>query len=373
MEPARRPPQVTYAALAVIVASLVLLVSAFQQISSLHTLDTRTSVERLIGDEPGGLGLGVEDWLRILKIAGMISGACAAAAVILGWQALQRSRAARMVLLVIAAPLVLTGLAVGPLFAVAVAVAVVVLWLPAANAWFEGRPQTRTDAMSEAPPPPDPYGQPGQPGQPGQSGQPTPQPYGQPYGQGPQYGAPYNPYAQQQPYAPYSGAPGAPGVPDRRPGTVTAAAVITIVLSALTAALGLLLALVGSNMAQDMMDELDKRGYDTSDFTAHELAVGFAVMGAVIAVVALAAIVTAIFVLRRSNAARIMLTVMAGLCIAVSLVGIASGGSALTLAGAIAVIVLLYRRSSNAWFATRPGRQQPYPTYPPQPPTWPQG
>lgn len=362
-----RPPQVTYAAWAVIAGSLVLLVSAFQQISTLHSLDTRTAVEKLIGDQPGGLGIGVEDWLRILKAAGMISGACAAAAAILGWQALQRSRTARIVLLVVTVPLVITGLAIGPLYAIAVAAAVIVLWLPTANAWFDGRPQATMATMSEAPPPPssDPYGHPAgaQP-----SGQ--PQPYGQPYG-APQYGAPDNPYAPPQPHPPYGGAP---DVPDRRPGAVTAAAVITIVLSALTALLGLLVALVGSNMAQDMMDELDKRGYDTSDFTTHELAVGFAIIGTVIAVFALAAIIAAVFVLRRSNTARIVLTVLSALCIAVSLVGITSGGSLLSLVGAIVVIVLLYRRRSNAWFAARRGQgQPPYPSYPPQPPTWPQG
>ena len=92
-----RPPQVTVAGLAIVAGSLVLLLGAFEQISSLHTLDTRQAVEQLISDQPNGLGLTVTDWLQALKIIGMVTGACAAAAAILGWQALQRSRTARLV------------------------------------------------------------------------------------------------------------------------------------------------------------------------------------------------------------------------------------------------------------------------------------
>jgi hypothetical protein len=365
-----RPPQVTLAGLAVIVGSLVLLISAFEQVSTLHSLDTRRSIEQLIGDQPSGLGFGVEDWLRLLKVAGMIAGASAAAAAILGWQALQRSRAARIVLIVIAVPLVLAGLAIGPFSALLVAVAVIMLWLPAANAWFDGRPDARMASMSEAPPPPGPS-EPSsseQAGTSAPSGQPSPPPpYGAPYGQPgysqhPGYGA-----APQQPGYPAYGA--AASVPDRRPGTVTAAAVITIVLSSLSILGGVLIAVVGATMAQDMEDELDKRGYDTGGITTHEFVVGLSVLGVVMALVSLAALIAAIFVLRRSAAARIVLTVMSALCIAVSLVGIASGGSVVTLVGAIVVIVLLYRRPSNAWFAA--GRQQPTP--PSYPPTWPQG
>ena len=146
-----RPQQVTFAGLAVIGGSLVLLVAAFDQISTLHSLDTRNAVEQLISGEPSGLGITVEGWLRILKIVGMITGACAAAAAILGWQTLQRSRPARVVLSVVAAPMVIAGLAIEPLFAVVVAVAVVFLWLPAANAWFDPEQRAKRPAAPAVP------------------------------------------------------------------------------------------------------------------------------------------------------------------------------------------------------------------------------
>ncbi|HEU4568892.1 MAG TPA: hypothetical protein VFR99_12725, partial [Marmoricola sp.] len=119
---------------------------------------------------------------------------------------------------------------------------------------------------------------------------------------------------------------------------------------------------------QDTIDELSKRGYDTSGFTAHELATGFVVFGSSLAVVGIAAILAAVFVLRRSRGARIVLTALSAITIALSLVGIASVLSLITLVGAIVTVVLLFRRSSNAWFARRP-QQPPYP--PSYPPTYP--
>jgi len=328
-----RPQQVTVAALAVVGGSLVLLVSAFDQISTLHSLDTRNAVEQLISGQPSGLGITVEGWLSVLKIVGMVTGACAAAAAILGWQALQRSRAARIALSVVAVPMVVAGLAIEPLFAVLVAVAVVFLWLPTASAWFDPDKGRTAPAPSPAPLPP--------------VGIPPLQ----------QQAPPYAPPTAPSPFAYPPPSPAAPYAPSaasqRRPGAVTAAAVITFVLAGITAALGVVLAIVGGSMAPDMMDELGRHGYDTSRFTAHELALGFAILGVVIAITAGTAIVAAAFVLRRSSAARVVLTVMSGLCIALSVAALASGISLVTLAGAIAVIVLLHRRTSSDWFAGR--------------------
>ena len=376
-----RPPQVTYAGWAVVLGSLALIVSAFERIASLHSLSTRTTLERIVADQPHVLRITVEDWLRVYQVAGMVSGACAAAGAILGWQALQRSRPARVALLVVAVPLVISSLFSGPVFALLVAVAVAVLWFPAANAWFDPPRDGKMQPMTDAPPPPPPYGQ--QPsehqppppyGEP-QPPQPTGQPYGQPYGQyGQPTGQPYGqygygnpapqqvPYPPQQPYAPpYAGLPVDPSA---RPGQVTAAAIITMILSGLGAVLGLIGAVVGASAADDVMRELAKQGYDTSDFTAHDLAVGLAVLGGLTVLAGIGAIVAAVFVLRRSHAARVVLTVLAGLTILLSVVLIASLVSVVTLGGAIAAIVLLYQRRSNDWFARRTP-PAPYPPYPP--------
>lgn len=351
------PRQVTYAALAVMLGSIALVVSAFAEVATLHTLATRTAVERLIARHPNALGVTVDGWLTALKAAAMVCAACATAAVILGWQTLQRSHAARVVLLVLVGPLVVTGFATGPIFALVVGFAVVVLWLPSANSWFQGRPAVRMLPMSDAPPPPpgssgpqdSPYGSP-----PPVHGQQPPPPYAQQ-----PYASPYAP-PQPHPFPPYAGLP---GDPDARPGVVTAAAIVTFVLAGITALLGLLLAVLGASTADDLLRRLSDHGYDTRGVTAHDLAVGLGVVGALFAVAAVAAIVTAALVLRRSGPARVVLTVLSGLTIALSLVGIGSVVSVVTLAGAIAVIVLLYQRRANDWFARR-GPQQGFPPYP---------
>jgi len=364
-----RPPQVTYAGWAVILGSIALVVSAYHQISTLHTLDTRASVTRLLQDEPNGLGITVDGWLAALRVLSMICGACAAAAAILGWQTMQRSRSARVVLLVLAVPLVISGLATGSFFAAIILAAVVMLWLPAANAWFGASGDGKMGTMSEAPSPPGPAaGQPGPYGQ--QSGQPGPYgpSYGQPsYGQAPQYGAPQAPQQPAMPYAPYSGMP---PDPDVRPGGVTAAAVITFILAGLTTAFGLLL-MVGSAAVDDLYRRLADQGYDMHGVTRSELRAGLLAGGAVLAILGVAAIIAAIFVMRRSRGARVTLTVLSGLTIALSLAGITGVLPIVTLGGAVATIVLLFQRRSNDWFARRSGLRSPYPGAPGGP--WQQG
>jgi hypothetical protein len=165
------------------------------------------------------------------------------------------------------------------------------------------------------------------------------------------YGAP--PPPPSHPYVPIGGSP---YEPDDRPGTVLTAAIITFVLAGLTALLGLLCLIVAVTVADDLLDAVRDQGYDTSGFTSHELAVGFAGVGVVTLALSVAAVVAAAFVLRRSQVARVVLTVLSGVTIALSLLTISSVVSTATLGGAVAVIVLLFVQRSNRWFARRPPR-----------------
>jgi len=63
-----------------------------------------------------------------------------------------------------------------------------------------------------------------------------------------------------------------------------------------------------------------------------------------------------VLVLRRSNAARITLVVSSAVTAVISLFGIGSGVSAVTLLAAVAVIVLLFVGGANDWFKGK-GRQ----------------
>lgn len=287
-----RPAQVSVAGVAVVVASAAMVLTVFATSARL-----------------GGA----------IRVLAMVEAAGAVAAAILGWHVLRRSASARIGLTVVAGPLLLAGLVTTPLFAVVVEAGVIALWLPAANSWFAPPEPGRMKVMSDVPPP-------------------SPYPYGAP---------PPPPY----PYVPIGGAP---HEPDDRPGAVLTAAIITFVLAGLTALLGLLCLVVAVTVADDLLQAVHDQGYDTSNFTSHDLAVGFAAVGIIVTTLSAGALVAAVFVLRRSPVARVVLTVLSGITIALSLVTITSVVSAATLGGAVAVIVLLFVQRSSRWFARRP-------------------
>ncbi len=219
-----------------------------------------------------------------------------------------------------------------------------------------GEPQQQPPAYP--PPQQNPYGQPSQPsgpsqpfGQPGESGQqqpygqPAPQPgYGQPaYGAAPAYGQ--SAYGQ-------SGYGHAGGDPDKRPGTVTAAAVITMVLSGI-AAIGCVLGILGLVVARaDLVAELQQEP-DFQDFDPNTI-VTFGVIAMVAFTLwALGAIVLAIFAMRRSNGARIGLVVSSVLSSIASLLPVAAIFPALWVIGGVAVVILLFTGGAGPWFARR--------------------
>lgn len=210
---------------------------------------------------------------------------------------------------------------------------------------------------------PNPYGQPaGEPAY-GQQAQPpaAPAPYGQP-----------NPYGQQQPYGqqpygenPYGGQPAygtSTGDPDKRPGTVTAAAIVAIVMSTISL-LMFLVVTVGIFVARDEVedainDELANQ-QGMGDISAGDLTAVVLVVMLVFVFWCISAIVLGVLTLRRRNWARIMLVVSSAVTALFSLLGITSGISALTLIAAVAVIVLLFTGGANQWFAKRQPDQLP--------------
>lgn len=196
-----------------------------------------------------------------------------------------------------------------------------------------------SDQTGQSPPDGDqPWGQPPPPYPPPQQnpyGQPPAAPYGQPgYGQ-PQYGG-YGPAGTD---------------PDRRPGTVTAAGVVTLVLSGLTLALlAIGLVTLGVLTREDLLAQLgsDPRLADVdTDTVISVLRVVLAIFIAWCAV----AMVLAVLAMRRSNAARIGLVVSSGLSALLSLLAVGSGASVVTLLGSVAVIVCLFTGGAGPWYA----------------------
>jgi hypothetical protein len=221
------------------------------------------------------------------------------------------------------------------------------------------------------------YGQP-QYGQPqyGQQGQYPP--YGQQYDQqyGQQYGQPpYDPYAQYQQYYPQPTPPARDA--DKRPGTVTAAAIVTWIGAGGVLAVMLLLALVLGTASDRFFDEFDRAARDADLTVTHSdlLAIGW---GAVVVgtIWCIAAIMLAFFAMRRSQPARIALVVSAVMVVLISLLMILSGFTVITLVLGVVVAVLLFTGGANEWYARKPatssstGGYPGYPGYPGYGDTW---
>ena len=230
-------------------------------------------------------------------------------------------------------------------------------------------PQQNPNDDSAQPPaeptqPTQPTGPPGPPAYPSQTGQPTgyPPSYGQPQPPNGQQQPPYG----QQPYPAYSqyGTYGT-GDPDKRPGTVTTASIMTMVLSAIVGLLGLL-GFVGLLVAKDdvmeaMRDAMVEQG--VQEDVDLEAVYGVLLAVALVFIAwCLIAFVLAIFVLRRSNVSRILLVVSSAVTALLSLLAIGGGVSIITLIGSIAVIVLLFTGGANEWFSRRNTRQVTGPT-----------
>ncbi len=204
--------------------------------------------------------------------------------------------------------------------------------------------------MSEQEPGPsqNPYGQPANPyGQQSSS----PNPYGQAYGESQ---TPPQPYGEPQP--PYGSSFTPPGGSDSRPGTVTAAGWITIVLSGLSAAIfGIvgLLFLVARDAIVDEMERVPE--FEQANLDPDSVVGVMVALMLMLVIWAVISLVLGIFVLRRSNVARILLVISSAVVALGSLLTITSGLSAIWLIGAVAVIVMLFIGGAGDWFGRKSG------------------
>src|SRR4051794_17653990 len=147
-----RPPQVTFACGIVMIGSVFVVLTMWDRIAGLHTLDSRTGLQSFLHDSNlDSSGLTVADLMVTVKVLAMIAAGCATAMVILGWQTLQRSRGARLGLAILAVPLFVTGLATDGIVSSGVAAAGLTLWLGPARIWFSGTPAAAAPTSERAP------------------------------------------------------------------------------------------------------------------------------------------------------------------------------------------------------------------------------
>lgn len=390
----QRPPQVGLASVIVMFSSVVVLLTVWERVTSLRSLETQESIRGVLADAPfSSWALTLEGTTELLRISCMVAAACACATAVLGWYVRRPDRSARLWLTVFAVPLFVTGITAGGLASSFVAAGAAMLWMQPGREWFatgkwtppEPPPasdrQERSDAgraqgagdpwgrgpqppsspapgnPTSAPPPPAarPFGEPpassGQPGQPGQPG-PATSPYGQPYPNAAP--AAQQPYAHppQQPYAPPR--PGAWQPAPQRPGAMVAAFVITVVTAGGLLAMSLLWVVIAGfspdflmSVLEDQQPQLVEDGMTLSQVRSTV----FAVAGAFI-VWCLVALVLAGFAMARREWARRGLMVSAafsaGACLALVLT------MPLVLvpaAAAVATVVCLRRVDVRRWFS----------------------
>src|SRR6478609_5732199 len=149
-----RPRQVTMAGWMIMVGSVFAIALVFERVSGLHTLESQAAIREFLAKPPGSdLGIGVDAVVTTIRTLAMVTAGCAAAAGILGYQVLRRSRSARLAVTVLAVPLFLAGMVTGGFITSVVAASAAILWLQPARSWFDGTtpPPRRTAPVSSAP------------------------------------------------------------------------------------------------------------------------------------------------------------------------------------------------------------------------------
>jgi len=358
----QRPPQVTLAGSVVMFASVLVVLTVWDSVANLRSLETREGIESFLAEPMGsGLGLDVEGIIRLLHISGLVAGTCAAATAVLGWFVMRRDKGARLALAVLAVPLFLTGLVAGGFASSFVAAAAAMLWLSPAREWFAtGRwtpPPSRQSRAAEqerrpvwpptgpAQPPADraPGGEP----PPVADHAPAAAPPAPPPASPPYAGARVAPYGDpaQHLHRPQGAAP------QERPSAVVTAVVLTTVLGVLAALLAVLTMIVVGMSPELVMEELERQRPALAEGTSiSRLQTSTYVTGATCLLLCALALTLAGFVTVGRDWARrgLMITAAfsAGACFLTALM---APVALLPAAAAVTTVVLLARPESRAW------------------------
>ncbi len=301
----------------VMVASIIVVLTVWDTVSRLRSIETREMIEKFLAQPPGdGMGLTVESVIEILRVTSMVTAVCAVAAVALGWRVLQRSTRARAGLSVLAVPLFVTGLVAGGFAASVVGAATVMLWLPPSREWFAGiKPTERPTAQ-------------------GSAGTPAPAP-------------PVSDAPASWPY------PSPPEVATRRPDTVTVAMVVTIVAAGLIFLMSLVSLVVLATQPDLVMEEVRRQNPDLAEQGISEtmLRTTSYVTGGIVLVWSASVMVLAMLMAGRRRWAAHAVFVSAAVCAVLCIVATLASPVALFPAmAAIATLSCLRRADARAWF-----------------------
>lgn len=337
-----RPPQVTLAGWVTILGSVFVVFSVFEFIANLRSIDTRERVQDTLADPPfDGMGVSLEGALSFLHVAGLVAGASATAAAILGWFVLKRTKSARLALSVVVVPLFFAGLVTGGFLSSMVAVSAVILWGRPARDWFNGISPAQREP--EPPHPPHPPREPGPRAFEGFGQVPT---NGDASADAPREATATATYAPPQHRSTYGPA---------RPREVFQACLFTWVMSGLvlmTMLLAVLVLSTDSSVVQEVY-ESDSR-FAEADLSVDTLRTATIVMSIVFSVWSLVAVVLALFAFLGHNWARITLIISAAVAALLSLLMVVAAPPLLVIGIAcVFTIVMLTRRPANDWFTAR--------------------
>jgi hypothetical protein len=336
-----RPSQVTMAGWMIIVGSVVVVLTVFDQLGSFQTVEMREAVQKFLGDAPGnGLGLSVDSALTLLKVLSMVAAGCATAAGVLGWHVLRRHRGARIALTVIAVPLFFTGMVAGGFFSSLVAASALMLWSRPARDWFDGVTRPRPVIVH-----------------PSGAREPGTLPEVGPV-VGSDAASAVQPVVEPLPYAGF-GAPVPVAAQVRtRPGQVLWACLLTWAFSTVTLAILVVTSVALATDGTGLIEEARKQNPDlnSAGLTDPMLLVGVVVFLVVLVVWAVFAMVVAWFVWKGREWARITLICSAALTAGLSLIAVLTTfvTFALLIASGAAMRMLLNRRSADWCRAPKP-------------------
>lgn len=346
----QRPPQVSLASGLVMFSSVVVLLTAWERVTSLRSLETQEAIRDVLAEAPfTSLGLTVSSTTDLLRVSCMVAAACACATAILGWYVRKPDRSSRLALTLIAVVVFLTGIPAGGLAGSFVAAGAAMLWMHPAREWFAtGRwtpPPPREPAPSRSAPsrhasPATRSGQAFPPFPPTSAG---PRPAASPYGE-----------HRPAPVHPPHRRPGTRQGAVLRPGAVVTAFVLTVVMAGGLLALSVMwIAIAG--LAPDLLARMvDEQQPDLTDagLTVDELrgmmlglAGGFIVWCSV-------ALVLAGFVMARRDWARKGLMAVAALSAGACLALLPSTVLVVVPAvAAVVTVVCLRRVEVRRWFS----------------------
>jgi len=144
MEDTKRPPQALTALLAVVVASTFLVVSAFDGITSAHSIQTRDALARAVADPIfKQVGFTVDHAALLMQVAWMITAASAAACFVLAWYIPQRHQAARVAMAILAFPALAMIPFSGSLMPLLLGFGAGMLWSQPVRQWYSSKPADR--------------------------------------------------------------------------------------------------------------------------------------------------------------------------------------------------------------------------------------